>query len=207
MAGGPGVFGQMQANLYAGTDPATGKPFYLQGYGPDMRPVFTFSPVYDQAAAGGVNLNRSIGHFQDATQSGGQFDPSGAFVSKAQGSMYTPNNTLTGGPLTQTGTYQAPGSQPPPAPAPAPAPAQAPPQQQQAPAPPMRQSYSNNASNFTNPNPFAGLTNPSGPFQGGLTNSAVYRRPENTGVPWQMRLQGGGGTANDRPGFSASRLF
>jgi hypothetical protein len=50
--------------------------------------------------------------------------------------------------------------------------------------------------------------NQSGPFQGGASNQAVYGNPGRTSrVPWQMRLQGGGGIAGDTATRSGSRLF
>lgn len=99
------------ANLHAGIDPATGKPFYLAGYDAQMQPVFSWSPTYNQAESGGV-MDRSSGHFADAMASGGQFGQLGQFVSNAQGSMYEtqqPNQLAGGTPsLQQIGSYQAP---------------------------------------------------------------------------------------------------
>lgn len=233
------VSGYNQANLHAGIDPATGKPFYLAGYDAQMQPVFTWNPQFVAAEHGGRVVDRSSGHFADAVGSGGQFGQLGEYISNAQGSMYQtqqPNQLAGGTPtLQQTGTYQAPGQpqvpqqpqggpgvnqnllspNPPAAPAPPPAPTnqatgnrvtqgagvQTQPHQAVQQAAPPQNDFRTAPQN----QPFF---NQAGPNQGGLSNLAVYG-PNNqyNRVPWQNRLQGGGGAANDRPGYSASRLF
>jgi hypothetical protein len=216
-------FATNSANLTAGVDPATGQPFFLAGYDANNQPVFSWSQTFNAADHPG-GLNRSQGHFADAMASGGQFGQLGEFVSNAQGSMYTPNTGLSGPPLTQTGSYVAPGG----------AYNQPPPVVDQQPPPPVDQGQQQRQGQQANYNPsqptqintgqndpysfFGGgqsqrtSTNPyvnqSGPFQGGASNQAVYGNPGKTSrVPWQMRLQGGGGIAGDTATRSGSRLF
>jgi hypothetical protein len=218
-------FANQGANLYAGVDPATGNPFYIAGYDANNQPVWSWSPTFDPAENGGAPLNRAIGHFADANASGGQFGQLGEFVSNAQGSMYTPNTGLSGPPLTQTGSYVAPGganNQPPPVVDQQPPPPVDQGQQQQRqgqqanynPSQPTQINTGQNdpysffgggQSQRTSTNPYV---NQSGPFQGGASNQAVYGNPGRTSrVPWQMRLQGGGGIAGDTATRSGSRLF
>lgn len=255
---GAGVFGtgssgqgQYQtANIYAGQDAATGKPYYIAGYGPDGQPQFSWSPTYNPAEHP-TGLNRQIGHFQDAVTSGGQFDPSGFYLSNAQGSQYQFNPVTNA--LLQTGSYV--GGQPPPVDDPA---GQPPPGGNpngtgganvnpnltggngqgggfsSTGGPPgggnanVKTGQESNVANMSGaagggvrrPGPNLGgmggssqaynfgQVNQSGPFQGGLNNQAVYRSGNQPSrVPWQMRLTGGGGAANDVAGRSASRLF
>lgn len=225
------------ANLHAGIDPATGKPFYLAGYDAQMQPVFSWNPQFDAAEYGGQVVDRSSGHFADAMASGGQFGQLGEFVSNAQGSMYQSQPGTNGAPTTlqQTGSYISPyqGSNG--------GAGVNPGLQQQTPPPQIErgtqgtvprtpttgvgnrigqpgvatqphqqvQQPQQEVPDYRN-NPInQPFFNQSGPNRGGASNYAVYgpQRGNYNRVGWQSRLQGGGGAANDRPGVSASRLF
>lgn len=100
-------------NIYAGEE--GGRPFYIAGYDQNFQPQFTWNPTFVPTEFAGP-VNRDIGHFQDATQSGGQAIDGGGYLSNAQGSMYQtdpnyaklPPNLRAGSgvsPLVQTGTY------------------------------------------------------------------------------------------------------